>query len=226
MVRCQFPTRGKLVGGTGKVEAQVGTWFPRLLSLKSRVELYTVYIFSVVYASSARELLVGARTIPLLASMKGWQSRQVYCQHPCNRYLRMLYLARHWFVDKLAFLSGSLTGDTVWGRKVRATLPNLKSRSEVESRCKPKREAPYFRKYKNALCKLSRPRKVLYRVLVEGAVSDPLEKRLKVLLEEIRLHWNSVPEMSYLINSDFSIIWPVAQNAWQIYPTAPVAVDD
>ena len=68
-----------------------------------------------------------------------------------------------------------------------------------------------LREYSEAVPKLlrfndlSQPRKVLYRDLVEGAVSDPLEKRLDLSLEKIRSQWNGVPGTRYLDNTELSL---------------------
>ena len=64
---------------------------------------------------------------------------------------------------------------------------------------------------------LSLPRKKLYHGLVEGSVSDPLEKRLDWLLGEIRSQWNWVPGSSFLNNSEFSLTWRFARNALALH---------
>ena len=56
----------------------------------------------------------------------------------------------------------------------------------------------------------SQLRRVLYRDLLAGSVSDPLEKRLGLSLEEIHSHWSWVPGTCSL--STFLLIWWFAWN--------------
>ena len=50
---------------------------------------------------------------------------------------------------------------------------------------------------------LLRPRKILYWVLVEAAVSNQFEKGLDLSLGTIRSQWNLAPGTGYLNNTDF-----------------------
>ena len=82
---------------------------------------------------------------------------------------------------------------------------------------------------------LSRPRKELYRELVEGSASDPLSERHGWTTEEIRSHWNWAPGSSFLNNSEFSAhlatcakcVTPcrleLQSGAWQTCPIALAA---
>ena len=73
--------------------------------------------------------------------------------------------------------------DAVWRQKASRTFPRLKSDPKAEGRRKPLCEALFVRECRTALrnlfgsSDLSRPRKELYRELVEGFASDPLSER-------------------------------------------------
>ena len=68
---------------------------------------------------------------------------------------------------------------------------NLKSKSEAEGRRRPKSEAPFLFACRKTVRRLPRfsdlswPRTTLYRELVEGSISDQLD-RLGLSLEEVR----------------------------------------
>ena len=63
---------------------------------------------------------------------------------------------------------------------------------------------------------LSRPRNELYRELVVDSASDPLSERRSWTAEEIRSHWNWAPASSFLNNSEFSLTWRLAWNAFPL----------
>ena len=78
---------------------------------------------------------------------------------------------------------------------------------------------------------LSRSRKGLDRELVVGTASDPFEELLGWSLDEIRSQWNWVPGSGFLNNSEFSLTWRLARNAYpspaglsnQAWQTCPIA---
>ena len=98
-------------------------------------------------------------------------------------------------------------------------LSSPESNPEAEGRCRPWDGTLFSNKCRRAIRNLSRfsdlswSRKKRYRGLVEGSVSDPLEKRLGWSLGEIRSQWNWAPGSSFLNNSEFSITWQLARNA-------------
>ena len=206
-----------------KVEAQVGAWFRRLLSLKGRAELCAVYIFPLILywlsvlplprnhrvalEQSLSKLLWKARS-PLV-------SRQVCCQCPREGGLGMPDPESH----RLVYLGRSLTKKTEWGPKVRDVFPRLRSNPGAEGRRRPRDDTRFSIECRGALRSLPRssdrswPRKKLYRGLVEGCVSDRLEKQLGWSLGDIRSQWNWEPCSSFLDNSEFSLTWRLARNA-------------
>ena len=221
------------LGVRAKIETQVGTWLRKRLSLKGRVEVCAVYIFPLIrYRLSVLRLPKNHR-VALIQSLfkllwKGQSPlvrRQVCYQRPQNGGLGMLNLESHWLAERLAYLGRSLTKDTVWRHKVRDVFPRLKSNPEAERASasgldfKSRDETPFVRECCKALHKLprssdlSRSRKELYRELVAGSVSDPLEKRLGWSLEENHSQWNWVPGTSVLNNSEFPLTWRLARNA-------------
>ena len=100
-----------------KVEAKVGTWLPRRLSLKGRVEVCTVYVFPLIHYPLAILPLPGARPMALQRSLTRllWGcrrlmvSRQVCIQRTRNGVLGMPGLVSHWLAERLAYL-GILVG--------------------------------------------------------------------------------------------------------------------
>ena len=60
---------------------------------------------------------------------------------------------------------------------------------------------------------LSQTRKILYRDLVEGTASDPLERRLGLTEEELLSLWSWAPGAGFLNNSEFSLTWRLIRNA-------------
>ena len=88
----------------------------------------------------------------------------------------------------------------------------------TQSRRKPIGEALYHIQWRKALrnllgsSDLSRFRNELYRGLVVGSDSDPLEELLGWLLEEICSQWNWAPGSGFLNNSEFSFTLQLARN--------------
>ena len=210
-----------------KVEAHVGAWFRKRLSLKGRADVCAVYIFPLIlYRFSVllfpRDHRVALERSPSKLLWKGRSLlvfRKVCCQRPREWGLRMPDLESHWLAERLVYLGRSLTKKTVWGHKVRDVFPHLRSNPNAEGRRMPRDETRFSIECRKALCSLPRssdlswPRKKLYRGLVEGSVSDPLEKRLGWSLLEIRSQWNWAPGSSFLNNSEFSLTWRLAWNA-------------
>ena len=205
VVRTRPPNGDKLVGSTEKVEAQVGTWLRRRLSLKGRADACAVYVFSVsLYRLSVLLLPKGSR-VALKQSLSKllWGGRspmvriQVSHQRLCNGGLGMPDLESYWLAERLAFLGRSLTRDTVLAdgwipffAECRKALRNLSGSSD-----------------------LSRSRKELYREFVVGTDSDQLEERLVWSRDEIRSQWSWAPGSGLLNNSEFSLTWQLARNA-------------
>ena len=190
-----------------KVNAQVGIWLSRRLSLKGRAEACATYVFPLILYRLAVLPLPKARRLALQQSLSRllWGGarpmvrRQVCIQRTRNGGLGMPDLESHWLAERLAYLGRSLTGDSVWRRKASRTFPRLKSDPKAEGRRRPLGEALFFSECRKALrnllgsSDLSRPRKELYRGLVVGSASDPLSERRGWTAEEIRSHWNWAP---------------------------------
>ena len=154
--------------------------------------------------------------------LKGWSplvSRKVCCQRPQEGGLGMPDLESHRLAERLAYQGQSLTKKTVWGHNVRDVFPRLRSNPGAEGHHRPRDDTQLSIEFWGALhslpwsSDLSWPRKKLYRVLVEGSISDPLEKWLGWSLGEIRSQWNWAPGSSFLNNSEFSLTWRLARNA-------------
>ena len=209
-----------------KVNAQVGIWLSRRLSLKGRAETCATYVFPLILYRLAVPPLPKARRLALKQSLSRllWGGarpmvrRQVCIQRTRNGGLGMPDLESHWLAERLAYLGRSLTGDSVWRRKASRTFPRLKSDSKAEVRRKPLGEALFVRKCRKALrnllgsSDLSWPRKELYRELVVGSASDPLSERRDWMAEEIRSHWTWAPGSSFLNKSEFSLTWRLVRN--------------
>ena len=210
-----------------KVNAQVGIWLSRRLSLKGRAEACATYVFPLILYRLAVLPLPKARRLALQQSLSRllWGGarpmvrRQVCIHRTRNGGLGMPDLESHWLAERLAYLGWSLTGDSVWRRKASRTFPRLKSDPKAEGRRRPTGEALFFSECQKALrnllgsSDLSRPRKELYRELVVGSASDPLSERRGWTAEEIRSHWNWAPGSSFLNNSEFSLTWRLIRNA-------------
>ena len=183
-----------------KVDAQVGIWLSRRLSLKGTAEASAAYVFPLILYRLAVLPLPKARRLALQRSLSRlvWGGarpmgrRQVCIQRTLNGGLGMPDLESHWLAERLAYLGRSLTGDAVWRRKASWTFPHLKLDPKAEGRRKPLSEALFVRECRTALrnllgsSDLSRPRKELYRELVVGSASDPLSVRRGWTAEEIR----------------------------------------
>ena len=210
-----------------KVNAQVGIWLSRRLSLKGRAEACAVYVFPLILYRLAVIPLPKVHRLALQRSLSRllWGGarpmvrRQVCIQRPRNGGLGMPDLESHWLAERLAYLGRALTGDAVWRLKASRTFPRLKSDPKAEGRRRPLGETLFVRECRTALrnllgsSDLSRPRKELYRELVVGSASDPLSERRGWTTEEIRSHWNWAPGSSFLNNSEFSLTWRLVRNA-------------
>ena len=120
-------------------------------------------------------------------------------------------LESHWLAETLGYLGRLLMKKTVRGHKVRDVFPHLRSNPGAEGRCRPRDDTRFSIECRRALrslpqsSDLSWPWKKLYHGLVEGSVSDPLEKQLGWSLVEIRSKWNWAPGSSVLHNFEFSL---------------------
>ena len=210
-----------------KVNAQVGIWLSRRLSLKGRVEACAAYVYPLILYRLAVLPLPKAHRLALQRSLSRllWGGarpmvrRQVCIQRTRNGGLGMPDLESHWLAERLAYLGRVLTGDSEWRRKASRTFPHLISDPKAEGRRRPSGEALFVRECQKPLrnllgsSALSWPRKELYRELVVGSASDPLSERHGWTAEEIRSHWNWAPGLSFLNNSEFSLTWQLARNA-------------
>ena len=210
-----------------KVNAQVGIWLSRRLSLKGRTEACAVYIFPLTLYRLAVLPLPKAHRLALQRSLsrllwgraRPMVRRQVCIQRTRNGGLYMPDLESHWLAERLAYLGRVLTGDAVWRRKASRTFPRLNSDPKAEGRRRPLGEALFVRECRKALrnflgsSDLSWPRKELYRELVMVSASNPLSERYGWTAEEIRSHWNWAPGSSFLNNSEFSLTWRLVRNA-------------
>ena len=145
-------------------------------------------------------------------------NRQVCIQRTRNGGMGMPDLVIHWLVEIFAYLDRSLSGDTTWRQNASRFFPSLKSNPKAEGRRKPRGEAPFVQECCTALrnlsgsSDLSRPRKELYRELVVGSASDPLNEQRGRTAEEVRSIWNWVPGLGFLNNSEFSLTWRLSRN--------------
>ena len=134
-----------------KVNAQVGIWPSRRLSLKGRAEACTTYVFPLILYRLAVLPLPKARRLALKQSLSRllWGGARLMARRPVciqrtrNGGLGMPDLESHWLAERLAYLGRSLTGDSVWRRKASPTFPRLKSDPKAEGRRKPLGEALY-----------------------------------------------------------------------------------
>ena len=108
---------------------------------------------------------------------------------------------------------------TVWGPKVREAFPRLRSNPKAEDLCRPRDRTLISNECRRAIQNLPRSsdlswsRKKLYCGIVEGSISDPLEKWISWSLGEIHSQWIWVPGSRFLNNSEFSLTWWLAWNA-------------
>ena len=210
-----------------KVNAQVGIWLSRRLSLKGRVEVCAAYVFPLILYRLAVLPLPNTRWLALQRSLsrllwgcaRPMVRRQVCIQRTRNRGLGMPDLESHWLAERLAYLGRSLTGDAVWRLKASRTFPRLKSDRKAEDQRKPLGEALFVHECRTVLrnllgsSDLSQPRKELYRELVVGSASDFLSERRGWTVEEIHPHWNWAPGSSFLNNSKFPLTWRLVRKA-------------
>ena len=116
-----------------KVNAQVGIWLSRRLSLKGKAEACAVYVFPLILYRLA-VLLPKARRLALQRSLSRllWGGarpmvrRKVCIQRTRNGGLGMPDLESHWLAEKLAYSDRFLTGDAVWRRKSDLSLPQVR----------------------------------------------------------------------------------------------------
>ena len=148
--------------------------------------------------------------------------RQFCIQRTHNWGLCMPDFESHWLAERFAYLGRSLSGNAFWRRKANRTFPRLHSDPKAEGRRKPMGETPFVHECRAALrnlpgsSDLSRPWKELYRELVVGSISDPLCELHGLIAEEIRSHWNWASGSSFLNNSEFSLTWRLARNAFPL----------
>ena len=103
-----------------KVNAQVGIWLSRRLSLKGRAEACATYVFPLILYRLAVLPLPKARRLALQQSLSRllWGGarpmvrRQVCIQRTRNGGLGMPDLESHWLAERLAYLGRVLTGDS------------------------------------------------------------------------------------------------------------------
>ena len=187
-----------------KVNAQVGIWLSRRLSLKGRAEACAAYVFPLILYRLAVLPLPKPHRLALQRSLNrllwGGARPMVRTRNGC---LGMTDLESHWLAERLAYLGRVLTGDSVWRRKASRTFPRLNSDQKAEGRRRPLAEALFVRECRKALrnllgsSDLSWPRKELFRELVVSSASDPLSERHSWTAEEIRSHWNWAPGSSF-----------------------------
>ena len=209
-----------------KVNAQVGIWLSRRLSLKGSAEACAVYVFPLILYRLAVLPLPKVNRLALQRSLSRllWGGarpmvhRQVCIQRTRNGGLGMPDLESHWLAERLAYLGRALMGDTVWRLKASRTFPRLKSDPKAYVDLQPLGETLFVRECRTALrnllgsSDLSRPQKEQYRELVVGSASDPLSERRGWTTEEICSHWNWAPGSSFLNNSEFSLTWRLVRN--------------
>ena len=170
-----------------KVNAQVGIWLSRRLSLKGRAEACATYVFPLIFYRLAVLPLLKARRLALKQSLSRlpWRGvrpmvrRQVCIQRTRNGGLGIPDLENHWLAERLAYLGRSLTGDAVWRQKASRTFPRLKSDPKAEGRRKSLGEALFVRECRVTFLgpvTFHGPRKELYRELAVGSASDPLSE--------------------------------------------------
>ena len=142
-----------------KVNAQVGIWLSRRLSLKGKAEAFAVYVSPLILYRLAVLPLPKAFRLALQRSLTRlvWGSarpmvrRQVCIQRTRNGDLGMPDLESHWLAERLAYLGRSLTGDAVWRQKASRTFPRLKSDPKAEGRRKSLGETLFVRECRKAL---------------------------------------------------------------------------
>ena len=108
----------------------------------------------------------------------------------------------------------------VWRRKVSRIFLRFKSDPKVEGQRQLRGEALFVRECRTALRSVSgssdhsRPWKELYTELAVGFASNPLNEQRGWIEEKVRSHWNWAPGSGF--NSEFSLTWRLARNAWPL----------
>ena len=129
-----------------KVNAQVGIWLSRRLSLKGRAEACAAYVFPLILYRLAVLPLPKAHRLALQRSLsrllwgrcKGrWSVGRSVSNVLATGGLGMPDLESHWLAERLAYLGRVLTGDSVWRRKASRTFPRLNSDPKAEGRRRP-----------------------------------------------------------------------------------------
>ena len=159
VVWAQPPTGAKLVGSTGQSRSTSGYLAVKVFTLKSPVEVCAVYIFpwilyrlSVLRLSKVHRLaLIQSLSKLLWSDRNPMVCRQVCSQRPWNGEHGMPEMESLLLAERLAYLGRSLSGDTVWGQKVRDIFPRLESDPEAEGLRKPKGAAPFTCECQKAL---------------------------------------------------------------------------
>ena len=142
-----------------KVNAQVGIWLSRRLSLKGWVEASALCVFPMVLYRLAVLPLPKARRLALQRSLSRllWGGarpmvrRQVCIERTRNGGRGMPDLESHWLAESLAYLGRSLIGNALWTRKASRTFPRLNSDPKAEGRRKPLGEVLFVCECQTAL---------------------------------------------------------------------------
>ena len=111
-----------------KVDAQVGTWLSRRLSLKGRAGAYAVYVFPLILYRLAVFPLPKAHRLALQRSSSNY-SREAEGRWSVDRSLSNVRATGVWvgLIWRATGLLKDLTGDAVWRRKTSRTFPRLQS---------------------------------------------------------------------------------------------------
>ena len=127
-----------------KVNAQVGIWLSRRLSLKGREEACAAHVFPLILYRLTVLPLPKVHRLALQRSLYRllWGGRQVCIQRAHNGGLGMPDLESHWLAERLAYL-GRVLGDSVWRPKVSRTFPRLKSDPKAKHRFSASAERPF-----------------------------------------------------------------------------------
>ena len=134
MIRLDFKLEQNWLEAQAKVNALVGIWLRKCLSLKRRAEACAVYIFPLNLYGITVLLLLKARSLALQQCLTRllWTGRrsiicrQVSIQRTRNGGLGIPDLERIRLAKRLAYLDRSLSGDAVWKRKASRTFSRFK----------------------------------------------------------------------------------------------------
>ena len=167
-----------------KANARVGTWLPRRLPFKGKVEVCAVYTFPLIPLHRDRRLaLQRSLTRFLWGGRRLMIRRQICIQLTSNGGLGMPDIESHWLAERLTYSGRFLSGDAVWRRRASRTFPRLQLDPKAESRRWSMGETPLVRECCKALRNLpgssvlSPSRRELYPKIVVGSASDPLSER-------------------------------------------------